>query len=331
MTMPPVRWGILGAALIARTDLAPAIHLATGGVLAALATRDPARAAPFLARFPGLRVHGSYDALLADPEIDAVYIPLPNDMHVDWSIRAAEAGKHVLCEKPIALRAADIDRLIAVREATGRLVAEAFMVLHHPQWARVRSLLDGGAIGRLAHVQGVFTYFNDDAGDIRNQAARGGGGLRDIGVYPCVTTRFATGAEPDRVRADIRCENGVDTEARVWADFPGFALSFYCGTRMIRRQEMLFHGTNGWIRLAAPFNARVYAEAEIEWRRADGRAEIERFPTEDHYELQIAAFNRSVQTGAAFACPIEFSCGNQAMIDAIFAAGAAAGRGAASD
>jgi predicted dehydrogenase len=326
-----LRWGILGAALIARTDLAPAIHLAKGGVLAALATRDPARAAPFLARYPGLRIHDSYDALLADPDIDAVYIPLPNDMHVDWSIRAAEAGKHVLCEKPIALAASEIDRLIAAREATGRLIAEAFMVVHHPQWARVRDLLDGGAIGRLAHVAGVFTYFNDDAGDIRNQSAHGGGGLRDIGVYPCVTTRFATRAEPDRIAADLRWENGVDTAARVWAEFPGFTLSFYCGMRMIRRQEMLFHGSDGWLKLTAPFNARVYGEAVLEWRRADGTESIERFPTEDQYERQIAAFNRAVRRGTDFPCPLEFSRGNQAMIDAIFAAAGGSGRGATSD
>jgi predicted dehydrogenase len=188
----PVRWGILGASGFARAEMAPAIHLAEGGLLAALATRDPARAAPFVACYPGLRIHESYDALLADPDIDAVYVPLPNDMHAPWTLRAAAAGKHVLCEKPIALRADDIDRLIAARDASGKLIAEGFMVVHHPQWARVRAMLADGAVGDLRRVDGAFTFYNDDRGNIRNIAERGGGALYDIGVYPTVTTRFAT-------------------------------------------------------------------------------------------------------------------------------------------
>ena len=179
-----MRWGILGAAKIARTDLAPAMQLARGAELVALATRDPIKAAPFQALAPALRVHGSYDALLADPSVDAIYIPLPNDMHVDWSIRAAQAGKHVLCEKPIALRADQIDALIAARDTSGNLIAEAFMVAHHPQWALVRDLLAQGVIGRLEHVEGCFTYTNRDIANIRHDPAKGGGGLRDVGVYP---------------------------------------------------------------------------------------------------------------------------------------------------
>ena len=315
-----VRWGVLGAAKIARTALCPAIHLARGGALAALATRTAEKAAPFVRRYPGLRVHESYEALLDDPEVDAVYIPLPNDQHVDWTLRALDAGKHVLCEKPIALTAGEIDRLIARRDATGLLAAEAFMVVHHPQWARVRDLLAQGAIGRLAEVQGVFTYFNDDMGDIRQHAAHGGGGLRDVGVYPVVTTRFATGAEPDTVTARLTRENGVDVYARVWADFPDFSLSFYCGMRMLRRQEMVFHGTEGWIRLQAPFNPNIYADGRLEWRRPDGIEEVETYTGIDQYVLQIEAFNDSVLTGAPFACPLEFSRGNQAAIDAVFSA-----------
>ena len=222
-----MRWGILGAAKIARTDLAPAMQLARGADLVALATRDAAKAAPFQALAPALRVHDSYDALLADPEVDAVYIPLPNDMHVDWSIRAAQAGKHVLCEKPIALQADQIDELIATRDATGKLIAEAFMVAHHPQWALVRDLLAQGVIGRLEHIEGCFTYTNRDLGNIRHDPAKGGGGLRDVGVYPCITARMATGAEPTRLRSDIRYQNGVDTFARVWVDFLEFTMSFY--------------------------------------------------------------------------------------------------------
>ncbi len=317
-----IRWGVMGAADIARTALCPAIQNAEHAVLTALATSAPEKAARFTARHPGLRVHEGYDTLLADPEIDAIYIPLPNHLHVEWTERALNAGKHVLCEKPIALRADQIDRLIALRDQTGLLAAEATMVVHHPQWHRVRELLADGAIGPLRQVQGSFTYRNLDPEDIRNRAEFGGGGLRDIGVYPSVTTRFATGAEPERIAAQIEWENGVDTAARVWADFPGFSLSFYCGMRLLRRQEMVFHGERGWLRLSAPFNAGVYGEADIEWQRDDGTAQIERFPAIDQYQLMIEAFGAALRGEREFACPLEFSRGNQAMIDAIFDAGA---------
>lgn len=322
MNERPIRWGVMGAADIARTALCPAIQNAEHAVLEALATSAPEKAARFRKRHPGLRLHDGYDALLADPDIDAVYIPLPNHLHVEWTERALHAGKHVLCEKPIALRADQIDRLIALRDETGLLATEAFMVVHHPQWQRVRELLADGAIGPLRQVQGSFTYRNLDPDDIRNRAEFGGGGLRDIGGYPSVTTRFATGAEPVRIAAQIEWENGVDTAARVWADFPGFSLSFYCGMRVLRRQEMVFHGEHGWLRLTAPFNAGVYGEARIEWQRDDGTVRIERFPTIDQYQLMIEAFGAALRGARDFGCSLEFSRGNQAMIDAIFDAGA---------
>ena len=316
-----VRWGILGAAKIARDHVARAIHGAAGATLAALATRDPARAEWYAALAPGLRIHAGYEAMLADPGVDAVYIPLPNDMHVDWTLRALAAGKHVLCEKPIALAAGDIDRLIAARDASGLVAAEAFMVCHHPQWHRLRLLLADGAIGPLAHVEGMFSFRNTDPGNIRNRPETGGGGLLDIGVYPVITTRFATGAEPVRLRADIRREGGVDVFARVWADFPGFTMSFHCGMRMARRQDMVFHGETGWIRVPAPFNPPSQGEAQIVLHRQDGSVLVERFPEADQYRLMIEAFGETVRTRAPFACPLEFSRGNQAAIDAILAAG----------
>jgi predicted dehydrogenase len=252
--------------------------------------------------------------------VDAVYIPLPNHLHVDWSIRAAQAGKHVLCEKPIALVASQIDDLIAARDRTGKLIAEAFMVAHHPQWDRVRTLLASGVIGRLEHVEGCFTYTNRDLGNIRHDPAMGGGGLRDVGVYPCVTARMATGAEPMRLRSDIRLQNGVDIFARVWADFPDFTMSFYCGMMQTRRQHMIFHGQDGWIELAAPFNGNVYGDARVEWKGVDGVLQMERFNIVNQYALMLENFAASATTGTPFACPLEFSRGNQAMIDAIFAA-----------
>jgi predicted dehydrogenase len=313
-----MKWGILGAAKIARTDLAPAIQLAHGAELVALATRDAARAAPFTSLAPSCRVHDSYDALLADPSVDAVYIPLPNHLHVDWSIRAARAGKHVLCEKPIALEASQIDDLIAARDATGKLVAEAVMVAHHPQWDRVRALLASGVIGKLEHIEGCFTYTNRDLGNIRHNPDMGGGGLRDVGVYPCFAARMATGAEPVRLRSDIRLQNGVDIFARVWADFPDFTMSFYCGMMQTRRQHMIFHGQDGWIELSAPFNGNVFGDTRVEWKGLDGVLHTERFNNVNQYAIMLENFATSTITGAPFACPLEFSRGNQAMIDAIF-------------
>jgi predicted dehydrogenase len=318
-----VGWGILGAAKIAWEWLAPAIQASDRGAVVAVASRDPARGGA-LAASCDARLHTDYDALLADPAVDAVYVPLPNADHVAWTLRALDAGKHVLCEKPIALAADEIDALIARRDATGLVAAEAFMVVHHPQWRRLRALLGEGAIGRLRAVQGAFAFFNDDPANIRNQAALGGGALRDIGVYPCVTTRFATGAEPVAVTAEIDWEGGIDATARVMARFPGFTLDFLVSMRMAPVQRMTFFGESGWIAVEAPFNAGAYGDEVLEWRRADGLVTRERFPRADQYRAQIDAFNAAVLDGAAFACPLEFSRGNQAMIDRIYAAAEAA-------
>lgn len=319
----PVRWGILGAANFALEQMGPAIHAARGAELTALATTTAAKAAPFRAIVSGLRVHDSYDALLADPEIDAVYVPLPNHLHVDWTIRALEAGKHVLCEKPIALRAADIDRIIAVRDATGLLAAEAFMIVHHPQFLRARTLLRDGAIGRLEHVNVTFTYFNDDAENIRNRADAGGGGLPDIGVYAFGAARFVTGAEPVSIDfARLRFDAGVDTFAQVAATFPGFTYAAVVSTRMAPRQEVVLHGTTGVLRLTCPFNANVHGEAQLLYDRGDTTTvTTERWPGANHYVLQVEAFGAAARDGTPYACPLEFSRGTQAMMDSVFARG----------
>ena len=193
--MAHLRWGILGAAKFAREHMGPAIHAARSAELVALATRDAARAAPFHAFCPHMAVHDSYDALLSDPEVDAVYIPLPNHMHVEWTLKALDAGKHVLCEKPMAMQASEFDALIAARDRSGCLAAEAYMIVHHPQWIRVREMIQGGAIGTVRHVTGAFSFDNrSDVGNIRNRAETGGGGLRDIGVYVFGSARYVLGA-----------------------------------------------------------------------------------------------------------------------------------------
>ncbi len=323
--MQPVRWGILGAARFAQEQMAPAIHMARGAELVALATSDPAKAAPFASFCPGLKVHASYEALLADPGIDAVYIPLPNHLHVEWTLKAIAAGKHVLTEKPIAMTAAEIDGLIAARDASGLLVSEAYMIVHHPQWQRVRALIAEGAIGQVLHVDGAFSYDNrTDTGNIRNRADTGGGGIRDIGVYTYGSARFVTGAEPETVQARGLFENGVDTWAQVTGVWAGnghrFTYSAMTSMRLFLRQEMVFQGDRGLIRVTGPFNANLYDLAQVQIDAPGLQRSFERWPAENHYVRQVEAFGASVRDGAPWANPLEFSRGTQAMIDRVFAA-----------
>lgn len=314
-----IRWGILGAAGFARKTMAPAINAAQRSRLVALATRDPARAAPFAAIAPGLRVHDSYDALLADPGIDAVYIPLPNALHVDWSIRAAHAGKAVLCEKPIALQADDFDRLIAAREATGHLIAEGWMPAHHPQWQTARDLIAQGALGQLHSVTGAFTYGLADPGNIRLSADLAGGALRDVGVYPIGAFRFATGREPQILWADAIRENGVDTSAWVQARAGDIRFSFHVSMRTTRYQSMVFEGSHGRLSVMAPFNPGQYGQADLHLAIEGAPLRTISFPDARQYALQVEAVAATLLDGAAFPYPLEVARGTQAAIDAVFA------------
>lgn len=321
--MKPVRWGVLGAANFAKNHMAPAIHMAEGAELAALATSDPAKAEGFRAFCPALRVHASYEALLADPEIEAVYIPLPNHLHVEWTLKALAAGKHVLTEKPVAMRAEEIDRIIAARDKAGVLAAEAYMIVHHPQWQRAKEWLEAGEIGQLRHADAAFSFHLTDLGNIRNRPDAGGGSLRDIGVYTFGSTRFVTGAEPVDISARIHRENGVDVFAQVAAVMEGPGGRFTYGSmtsmRLYNRQVVTFQGDRGMIRLeGGPFNANVNDLAEVELHRDGNRVIVDRFPAANHYKLQVEAFGRSVRTGAAYPCPLEFVRGTQAMMDRVF-------------
>ena len=311
----PIRWGILGAAKFARDHMGPAIHAASGATLAAVATRDSAKAEPFAAFCPGLAVHDSYDALLADDSIDAVYIPLPNHLHVEWTLKALAAGKHVLCEKPMTMQADEFDQLIAARDAAGKLAAEAYMIVHHPQWQHVRQMVQDGAIGTVRHVTGAFSFDNRaDVGNIRNKAETGGGGLRDIGVYVFGSARYVLGAEATDISARVDFEEGYDVFADVQARMGQATYSAYVSIRMHPYQEMCFHGDAGVIRLTAPFNAQVFGEARVEWHKPGLVVETIRFPAANHYVLQVEAFCRSVRDGVDYPCPLEFSRGTQEMI-----------------
>ena len=322
--MEALNWGILGASRFARMQMGRAIHAAEGARLAALATESPDKAEAFRAFAPDLRVHASYDALLADPTIDAVYIPLPHTLHIAWSRKALAAGKHVLTEKPIALLADEIDPLIADRDATGLVATEAFMIVNHPQWARARTLLADGAIGALRHVTAHFTYNNPDPANIRNRPETGGGSLPDIGVYTIGATRWTTGQEPHRIRsAALTMEDGVEVTARVQAEFDGFSADWLTSMRLFAHQEVTFHGEGGLLRLSAPFNPQVFGEARLELRHAE-RTTVERFPAANHYIAQVEAFGRAVRDGAALPWTLEDARGTQSVIDAIRAE--AAGR-----
>jgi predicted dehydrogenase len=254
-------------------------------------------------------------------DVDVVYIPLPNHLHIEWAMKALNAGKHVLVEKPVGLQVAQIDPLIALRDETGLMCAEAYMIAHHPQWARVREMIADGAIGKLRHVEGVFTYNNPDLSNVRFDPAKGGGSLPDIGVYTIGATRMTTGQEPVEItHADIDYLNGVDVCARVSARFEGFSAHWVTAMNVHASQSMTFFGADGRIHVPAPFNAGSYGEARIELTQSDGSVRVERWPDVAQYKNQVEAINASVRDGFAYAWSLEDARATQVVIDAVYAA-----------
>jgi predicted dehydrogenase len=286
----PLRWGILSTANINDKLL----DSGTDQEFVAVASRDGARAEAY-AREKGIaRAHGSYEALLADPDVDAIYNPLPNALHVDWSIRALEAGKHVLCEKPLSRRPEDVDLAFDVAEREGRVLAEAFMWRHHPQVARARELLDGGAIGDLRIIRAHFAFKAADPDDIRLQAELDGGGLMDVGCYCVSGCRTLAGTEPERAWAElIPGGHGVDVALAATLRFPGDVLAhFDCGLSYPGGSLLAAAGTEGSFALADPWHGN---DAVIELQRADGSVErIDAGPA-DSYALELADFEAAVR------------------------------------
>jgi len=316
-------WGVLGTAKIAREKVIPPMARGERSTVVAIASRDAARARAVAAELGIAKAYGSYEALLVDPYVQAVYNPLPNHLHVEWTRRAAEAGKHVLCEKPIGLTAADAEELIRVRERTGVRIQEAFMVRTHPQWLKARELVQGGRLGRLRAITGHFSYFNDDPGNIRNQAEIGGGGLLDIGCYPITTSRFVTGAEPRRVMALI--ENDpvlrVDRLGSAILDYDGVQCAFVWSTQTVPRQTMQFFGTDARLEVEVPFNAPndrpcrllVYDAAEL----GAHVAETIELPVCDQYGVAGDAFSAAILDGTPEPVPLEDSVLNMRVVDAV--------------
>lgn len=315
------RWGILSTAKIAREHLVPAMIESDNGMVSAIASRSQEKADAFARQFQIPHAFGSYEALLASDAVDGICIPLTTNLHVEWAIRAADAGKHVLVEKPLALDAGDIKAVIDARDRNGVTISEAFMVTYHPQWIKVRDLIADGAIGTLKMVQGAFSYFNRDAANMRNVLELGGGALPDIGVYPAVTTRFATGQEPVEVMARIErdAEFGTDVFSTVSARFGSFDMQFYVSTQLALCQTMRFHGDAGMIEVQAPFNAGLYdADKVFLHSRGHDHVETFHFTGVNQYRLQCEAFVRHALGGKDPVFRLEDSVRNQAFIDAIF-------------
>jgi len=310
-----VRWGVLGTAKIALTKVIPAMQLSDWCEIAAIASRDFAKADESAERLNIPTAYGSYEELLADDSIEAVYIPLPNHLHVPWTIKAAETGKHVLCEKPIALDAAEARTLIDVRDRTGVRIQEAFMVRTHPQWLETRSLIHSGKIGSLRSITGFFSYFNDDLTNIRNQLELGGGALMDIGCYPINISRFMYETEPRRVLGLIErdAETGTDTLTTAVLDFPNGHSTFTCSTRLAPYQRMIFHGTEGRIEVLIPFNAPHEHPTQILVND-----EMIEFPVCDQYEIQGTLFSRAIRENREQEIPLEDAVNNMNVIDAVF-------------
>ena len=320
-----LNWGVLSTAGIAVRKVIPGVKKTPLGHVAAIASRDLSRAADAAERLGIPRHYGSYEELLADPEIDAVYNPLPVHMHVDWSVRAMEAGKHVLCEKPIALSAADAERLVEARDRTGRHVLEAVMVRQHPQWLRVRELVRGGQIGDPRLIQTTMSFFNDDPTNIRNRLEVGGGALYDIGCYAIYLARFVFEAEPVRVVSliDRDPEMGTDRLTGALADFGGGRqLAFSCSTQLARYQTVQVFGRTGRIEVRISLNApqggetRILVDPKGENEPVDFREEV--LPPCDQYTLEIETAARVFLGEAEPEFPIEDAVASMRAIDALY-------------
>ena len=319
-----IRWGVLSTASIGVRKVIPAMQRSQFSTVAAIASRDLAKARAVAAELNIPTAYGSYEELLADPTIDAIYNPLPNQLHVPWTIRAAEAGKHVLCEKPLSMTLAEAQSLLAVRNRTSVLIGEAFMIRSHPQWLRLRALIDEGRIGTLRSIAALFSYFNTDPANIRNIPETGGGALYDIGCYCIQAARTGFAQQPTRVCGLIDRDPQLHTDRLTSAllDFPAGHAIFTCSTQLVPYQRVHFYGTKGRIEIEIPFNAPTDRPTRL--FIDDGRdffgsgIATESFPTVDQYTLQGDAFSRAILEGTPIPVTLEDGIANMSVIDAIF-------------
>ncbi len=325
-----VRWGILSTAAIGINKVIPAMQKGRWCDVVAIASREIDKATSTAQRLGIPKAYGSYEELLADGEIEAIYNPLPNHLHVPWTTRAAEARKHVLCEKPIGLNMEEAAQLLEVRDRTGMKIQEAFMVRTHPQWIAARELVESGRIGELRVINGFFSYFNNNPENIRNKPEIGGGSVLDIGCYPISLSRFIFRQEPLRVFALIDRDPrlGIDRLTSAILDFPAGQVSFTCSTQLVPYQRMQLCGTLGRIEVEIPFNSPSDKPARILIHDGSDLAgndpEVKEFPICDQYLIQGDLFSRAILENSAQAIPLEDAVKNMAVIDALFCSASSA-------
>jgi predicted dehydrogenase len=326
--MSELRWGVLSTADIALKKVIPGMRRAARTKLVAIASRDEPRARAAADALGIPRAHGTYEALLADPDVDAVYIPLPNHLHAEWAIAAARAGKHVLCEKPLAMTAADAERMVRAADEAGIHLMEAFMYRHHPSWVAAIELVRAGRIGTLRSLQSWFSYYNDDPANIRNIRSAGGGALYDIGCYNVSLSRLVFDAEPDDVQAMVTRDPATDTDVLTSAllRFGDGVATFTCSTRLETDQRVHIYGDDGRISIDIPFNIPPTLPSRIHLTRGGDPPEApdtETFTFEpaDPYGVEVEAFSSAVLDGRPTPVPASDAIANLRVIERIFAAG----------
>lgn len=324
MSRNKVRWAVLGAAKIATARVIPAMQKGEWSEVVGLASRDREKARRAADQLGIPKAYGSYEEALADPDVEAIYNPLPNHLHVPWSIRAAEAGKHVLCEKPVARSVEECRALTAARDRTGVRIGEAFMVRTHPQWLRARELAQSGEIGQLRSILVSFSFFNRDPANIRHVPEFGGGSVMDIGCYPIQISRFLFREEPVSVVARLEPdpEFQIDRLSSAILEFPSGHCVFTCSTQTVYHQRVQILGTKGRIEVEVPFNAlpdrstRLLIDNGKDLYR--GGIREEEIPACNQFQIQGDLFSRAIRGMGEVPTPLEDSIGNTAVIEAIF-------------
>jgi len=332
--MTSLRWGVLSTADIARKKVVPGLLKADRCEVVAIASRDAAQARAVADELGIPTAHGSYEALLADPNVDVVYIPLPNHLHAEWTIAAARAGKHVLCEKPLALNIADAERMVDACADAGVRLMEAFMYRHHPSWLAAMEVVADGRLGSLRAIQSWFSYYNDDPTNIRNQLDAGGGALFDIGCYAVNLSRMLFDAEPRTVRASVLRDpaTNVDTLTSAILEFADGVATFTCSTRVETDQRVHVYGTDGRLSIEIPFNippdrpTHVFVTAGGDPPVAPA-TETLTFPTADPYTVEAERFAAAILDGTPTPTPPEDAIENLRVIERIFAAATDVGGG----
>ncbi len=322
MTTHTMRWGVLGVAKIAVGTVIPAIQQSATNEVVAIASRSADKAAAAATRLGIARAHGSYQDLLADPEVDAVYVPLPNHLHAEWSIRALEAGKHVLCEKPLALGVTEAETMVAAAEQTGGKLMEAFMYRFHPQWDLVRTLVAAGRIGPVRAVSSWFTYEKQPEGNIRNVPEWGGGMLLDVGCYCISAARFVFGEEPIDAAGVLRRDpdTGVDIATAGILRFPAGESVFFCGGDHAHDQRVHIIGSEGTITVEHPFTPDPHSPATLRVVTPAGEEALEA-PAANSYTIEVERFADAVRHDTPVPTPLSDALANLRVIEQVAAAG----------